>query len=56
MDYANALGPAAIELAAKRRPLMIRKADIAHEQASIDVTLAERRRFAAMMQQVNLDG
>jgi hypothetical protein len=56
MDYANALGPAVIELAAKRRPLMIRKADIAHEQASIDATLAERRRFAAMMQQFNLDG
>lgn len=56
MDYANALGPAVIELAAKRRPLMIRKADIAHEQASIDVTLAERRRFVAMMQQFNLDG
>jgi len=56
MDYANALGPAVIELVAKRGPLLIRKADIAHQQTFIDVALAERKRFTAMMQQLNLDG
>ena len=56
MDYANALGPAVIELVAKRGPLMIRKADIAHQQTFIDVALAERKRFTAVMQQLNLDG
>jgi hypothetical protein len=55
MDYVNALSPGFIELVAKRAPLMIRKADIAHQQTFIDAALAERKRFTAMMQQLNLD-
>jgi fructose-specific component phosphotransferase system IIB-like protein len=56
MNYGNTLGPAIIELVAKRVPLMIRKAAIAHEQTFIDAALAERKRFTAMLQQLNLDG
>jgi hypothetical protein len=56
MDYVNALAPGFIELAAKRGPLMVRKSGIAQEQTFIDAALAERKRFTAMLQQLNLDG
>jgi heme exporter protein D len=56
MDYVNALAPGFLELVAKRTPLMVRKAGIAQQQTFIDAALAERKRFTAMLQQLNLDG
>jgi hypothetical protein len=56
MNYVNTLAPCFIELTSKRTPLLITKASIAHEQTFIDAALAERKRFTAMLQQLNLDG
>lgn len=55
MNYVNVLGPSFTELTAMRVPLMIRKAAIDLEGTFVDAALAERKRFAAMMQQLNLD-
>lgn len=55
MNYVNVLGPAFTELVAERVPLMIRKAAIDLEGTFLDAALAERKRFTAMMQQLNLD-
>jgi hypothetical protein len=56
MTYVNTLSPCFIELTSKRTPLLITKASIAHEQTFIDAALAQRKRFTAMLQQLNLDG
>jgi hypothetical protein len=56
MSYVNVLGPSFTELLAERVPLMIRKTAIDLEGTFVDAALAERKRFTAMMQQLNLDG
>jgi hypothetical protein len=55
MNYVNVLGPSFADLVAERVPLMIRKAAIDLEGTFVDAALAERKRFTAMMQQLNLD-
>jgi hypothetical protein len=55
MNYVNVLGPSFAELVAERAPLMIRKCAIDLEGTFVDAALAERKRFTAMMQQLNLD-
>jgi hypothetical protein len=55
MNYLNVLGPSFIELVHMRIPLLIRKAAIDLEGTFLDTALAERKRFTAMMQQLNLD-
>jgi hypothetical protein len=54
-DYVKVLGPAFTDLMGLRLPLMIRKAAIDLEGTFVDTALAERKRFTAMMQQLNLD-
>ena len=56
MNYLNVVGPSFAELVAKRVPLTIRKSAIDLESAFMDTAMAERKRFTAMMQQLNLDG
>jgi heme exporter protein D len=56
MDYVNVIGPAFSELVEKRMPLAIRQAAINLESTFMDTALAERKRFTAMMQQLNLEG
>lgn len=55
MNYVNVLGPSFTELVAERIPLMTRKAAIDLEGTFVDAALAERKRFTAMMQQLNLE-
>jgi hypothetical protein len=55
MNYVNVLGPSFTELLAERVPLMIRKAAIDLQGTFVDAALAERKRFTAMMQQLNLE-
>jgi hypothetical protein len=55
VNYLGVLGPSFLELVAMRVPLMIRKAAIDLEGTFVDAALAERKRFTAMMQQLNLD-
>jgi hypothetical protein len=55
MNYANVLGPSFTELLVERVPLMLRKAAIDLQGTFVDAALAERKRFTAMMQQLNLE-
>jgi hypothetical protein len=54
-DYIKVLGPSFTEMLALRIPLMTRKSSIDLEGTFVDSALAERKRFTAMMQQLNLD-
>jgi len=55
MNYVNVLGPSFAELVVERVPLMIRKAAIDLQDTFVDAALAERKRFMAIMQQLNLE-
>lgn len=56
MNYVGVIGPSFAELAAKRVPLIIRKSAIDLESTFMDAAQAERKRFSAMTQQLNLEG
>jgi len=56
MAYVSILAPSFIELTAERVQLTTRKVAIDLQDTFLDAALAERKRFTAMMQQLNLDG